>query len=499
MEFLFGWFFKKYRVDEDIELKSFFKKWFLISLGIILVTSIFSSGFHHFDEHWQILEFLNLKLGNIDKAVLPWEYQYQMRSFTQPLLYFIVTKVLFLDDPFIMAFVFRFITALIGWYAGCLLCLSSIYLYKDKKSIRWATILLSLCWYIPYLKVRPSSEGLSSTVFVIGLVLLVTEVFSKKDQPKSLMALFMAGLVCGFSFLFRFQLGFMILFLWFWMVFFSGIKFWRGFLFAIGVCVAVVIEIPIDRWGYGEWTFVPWNYLYQNLVLDKASNFPTSPWWDYFKSSTLRGIPPLSLLLISAQCLFWFKNPKSLFTWATFPLLLIHSLIAAKAIRYMFPIVIFTPMFLPWVHNYLLERAIFYKKLIGTKWGKGLGIFFLGINMILLTQLSLRSAKKAVGFYKEVYQSGISKIYYEGENPFTMLGLELNFYKKKNLEMKKISDFEEIQEKGIYLFSRKGKEIELNRKRGCEMKYLTYPEWLLSFNVGNWVGRSRVWSLWYCP
>ena len=49
----------------------------------------FSTGFQHFDEHFQILEFVNLKWGGIRGESLAWEYREKIRPWFQPWLFYL--------------------------------------------------------------------------------------------------------------------------------------------------------------------------------------------------------------------------------------------------------------------------------------------------------------------------------------------------------------------------------------------------------------------------
>ncbi|MBK5097796.1 MAG: hypothetical protein JJE01_08435 [Gemmatimonadetes bacterium] len=50
------------------------RNWLLVALVLNLAAAYFSWGFHQFDEHFQILEFANYKLGNSPASDLPWEF-----------------------------------------------------------------------------------------------------------------------------------------------------------------------------------------------------------------------------------------------------------------------------------------------------------------------------------------------------------------------------------------------------------------------------------------
>src|SRR5512133_3566523 len=66
------------------------RRGFAILLLVTLVTAYFSETFFFPDEHYQILEYMSLKLGITSAADLPWEFRAQARPWLQPFLYFLI-------------------------------------------------------------------------------------------------------------------------------------------------------------------------------------------------------------------------------------------------------------------------------------------------------------------------------------------------------------------------------------------------------------------------
>src|SRR5688572_24767330 len=102
-------------------LSRFHRNIFLVATGLYLITAWFSIGFHHFDEHYQILEFAGYKIGFNAADNLAWEFPSQIRPGLQPFLAFVLIKLLSLiqiTDPFIQAFFIRCVSA-----AFSLLCI----------------------------------------------------------------------------------------------------------------------------------------------------------------------------------------------------------------------------------------------------------------------------------------------------------------------------------------------------------------------------------------
>src|ERR1044072_8735709 len=96
-----------------------YRKWLLIALIVQIITAYFSVGFHQLDEHFQILEFANYKLGFSPSSDLPWEFRAQCRPGLQPFIAFCFAKsLLFLDiyNPFLLAFLLRLLMGLLSFW-----------------------------------------------------------------------------------------------------------------------------------------------------------------------------------------------------------------------------------------------------------------------------------------------------------------------------------------------------------------------------------------------
>ena len=122
----------------------------------------------------------------------------------------------------------------------------------------------------------------------------------------------------------------------------------------------------------------------------------------------------------------------------------------------------------------------------------------LTVNVVTLVIASTKPVNPSVNFYSYLWdQKAITKIYAKDESPFTMLGLDIEFYKKPGFQVEIWNDT--VEESGKYIFLRTGVDyFEFAKNENCEALYLAYPEWILHFNIGNWLSRSRVWSLFKC-
>lgn len=308
------------------------KKFPLIPILILYtLAAYFSSGFYHWDEYYQILEFTALKWGKTTAQELPWEFHAKMRPWLQAA---ILTPLKFLG-PHISVILMR---VLMG--CGHIFVLWKWFqLTKEKFSLKspyyfYATFLL---WFMPILLVRYSSESLSSLFLLACLYLFL------KDDRK-LANYLLLGSFAAIAFWSRFQVGVFLFFPMLWILLKHKIKqssaMFGSFLLVCGVMVF------IDTWGYGSFTLSPYEYFIQNIVHKKTSDYGINPWWDYPKWIFLKATP-----LISIPFLFGFfkftKNKESLpLSLGLIAFYFIHQMIGHKEFRFLFPLIPLVPFFI---------------------------------------------------------------------------------------------------------------------------------------------------------
>jgi phosphatidylinositol glycan class B len=109
-----------------------------------------------------------------------------------------------------------------------------------------------------------------------------------------------------------------------------------------GVSGVLVASLFIDRWGYGVWAFPPYEYLRVNLVEQAAARYGTYPFYAYLYAMLPNPFAPVVLLMILALLVCWMRRPRHVVTFCTVPFVLVHSAIAHKEERFLFPIAILT-------------------------------------------------------------------------------------------------------------------------------------------------------------
>jgi len=473
----------------------------LLILGAVLcsIAAWCTIGYHHPDEHFQIWEFANYKLGNIQASDLPWEFAAQMRPGLQPFLAYslvVVARALGLDNPYVQVFLMR------------LLCgVAALFIYwkwaewlerdlKNPDAARWMRIGLLFFWLMPYLNVRFSSENTSAICFFGGLLLLVREF----ENPKNRFSwqILLAGLLLGLSFFFRYQIAFAVIGLGAWLLFKSrpGMLQWTAL--ATGALIALGLGFVSDFWLYGEWVCAPYNYFFSNIIEGKAANFGISPFWWYLTEMPIALLPPMSVLLILFCALgIWYK-PSHVLTWCLVPFVLAHSLVAHKEVRFLFP------MAMPFFFFAALGWEVFKERFELKNWMvKTFGVF-LWVNGIVMLFRIFIPAKEITAYNKFLWewnnQHPESTLYIVTSKPEAPLPLTMSFYntpKQHRLgwhtDPQYKNDTTALKSGDLMLFTTSYSPPPSGFQ--LERVYAYYPEFILSNNTNDWQGRSRVWSI----
>ena len=467
------------------------KKYFFAVFVLISVAAFFSVGYHHADEHFQILEFAALKLKLTQPADLAWEYHFQMRPALQPALTVLVYKLVhfFYEEN-------NFITVIIlKWLSG-LLTFTGIFLlykvFKKELTTNYSLInifLLSSCfaWFFYYCGIRYSSETWSGGFFIIGFCCYFLL------QQKVIIKFILIGLCFGFSIVFRFQSialvsGFLL-----WLMIIKKEKLTTLLYITIGALLIYALGIIIDRWFYGKWVFTVFNYFYQNIILHKAENFGKQGVLFYFIETFIRGIPPISILIICSVILFFIYFPKHSITWSIFPFILVHFILTHKELRFLFPVIGFLPVMFVLVlqRTNMLERKStqFFLKICWI------------INLLLLTITIFKKLNVHEPLYKHIFYTYKEKsILYcldPDENPYVKVGLKVSFFMPKNLTIKKINSISEAKSVKGYtcLFVTKNRMKYEDSLFNKKMVYASFPDWVFKFNFNHWIERSDCYYL----
>ncbi|NVO02261.1 MAG: hypothetical protein HXX09_06115 [Bacteroidetes bacterium] len=462
------------------------KNIYILSIIILLITAFFSTGYHHFDEHFQILEFAGLKLNMTVASNLPWEYHHQLRPALQPLIAVFLMKFLSIfgiNNPFTIAFILRLLSAALAFIAMLLIYKNYENTITNEKLKKCFLLLSFFLWFMIYDSVRFSSENWSGSFFLIGFSLL------NSKQNTSKYCYFLVGLIFGVSFLLRYQIGFLIFGMLSWVLVIER-NFKKVALLSIGTIIFIGIGIIIDKWFYGEWTLTAWNYFwyfFDQNVINGIYKFSVDPWWYYFEKTFFQTIPPFSIVIILCFFLVFFLKRKDLLTWTIVPFLLIHFIISHKEMRFLFPIIGFIPILI--IKSIEIVQEKWKQDFIETKFVKIFIKLFFIVNILILAIVAFKPANDQISMYNFIYSNFQCKtvLYYFDANPYHRV-LDINFYKRQNLETKKISSINEIKPDSSTKQLIVVKDLKLLNQTSFKTKliYSQFPQWIKKFNFNNW-------------
>ncbi|MGB4846920.1 MAG: hypothetical protein WBP41_03330 [Saprospiraceae bacterium] len=480
--------------------QSQYRNIFIVSLAIFLITAFFSEGYYHPDEHFQILEFCNYKLGFSSAADLPWEFHEEIRPALQPAIALATIKALLLfhiRNPFSWALFLRILSGLFAWFV---MAKAILFFQKDFSTDQGKKIFLLLSfflWFIPFNNVRFSSENFSGITFLLSIYFTLQ---SLEDTSKNKVAkLFIAGFLLGLAFIFRFQMGLAIMGLGLWLMIIRKIELKYLLLLIVSGLCSVLFCIYLDYWFYGKWVLTPLNYYTANIIENKAANWGIKPWWTYFNYFIIDPVPPISILLLIFFVIGLIKKSKHVLVWCLVPFILAHFLIGHKEIRFMFPMA-FSFLFLA---AQGIDSFISSGKYLKT--GRIVFRICMFINIALLLIVMVRPAQEAICYYKFLYNYSSKKeitILSNEKDAYEVSGLRTNFYKSTHVNciitkdtLAQIEYVNILKPDSILILERELYENIKFPGYTKESIYSIFPEWVLKNNYNNWQHRTRIWNI----
>lgn len=479
-----------------------YRRSFLLGLLVLVVTSWFSVGYNHPDEHFQVLEFCNYKLFHSPLADLPWEYSNHCRSALQPFVAFGLCKsmvALGVYDPFIAAFLLRLGMSILAWWVTCrmvLLLLPEFVTPRGRDIFVGCNFFL---WFVPYLGVRFSAENTSAVFFFLALSFIMQE--GGAGKRRRVISLFVAGLLLGFTLFLRLQMGFAFVGLAVWMLFFKKVPFTEIAMLIFGGLVAAGLSVLVDYWFYGVWFFSPYNYFNVNIIQNVAAKFGVQPWWYYFVLFFQYGFAPLALCLIPLFFIGVWKKPRHVMALICVPFFLGHFLVGHKEMRFLFP--------LSYAFIFLISTGI-DTLLQNPAWGQsklfnGFYKLMVGLNIGMLVFKMFMPSQEVIRYFEFI--SGYSKKHNTtliafNKSPFRLDTAVLNFYKPNKVEVVVLHNPDSLTtvlndtagRSYIFLSHDLHPEKQLPNCH-TERLYSFFPDWLLAINLNHWQDRSNIWAV----
>jgi GPI mannosyltransferase 3 len=472
-------------------ISKFHKCTFALAFVVYLITAINSKGYLHYDEHYQIIEFANLKLGLTNAGDIAWEYNAQIRPALQPAIAIAVFKTLNavgITDAYILALALRLLTlllALTAIYFFVKSCLPFITIQIQK----WYILVSYFLWFLPFLNVRFSSETWSGLLFLFAVAVIQLNVFNRK------LLFTVAGLLLGLSFLCRFQAAFLIIGVLAWLIIIIKTSIKNIAVIIIAAGLAVVLGFGIDGWFYNELVFTPWNYFKVNIVQNVAAQFGTLPWHAYF--STILNTPtwPIGILILVCFCIVIYKMSTHFLLWVILPFVIAHSLIAHKEDRFLIPLINFVPLLI--ILGWQQIKDWYQKKIIYRTAGYIFIAVLLLINLLGLAVMGVSAlgyGTKAITSYIHNNYKGkpVNIIYTNYTNPYNVLywlNLKESFYSDDNVTAMSLQEFLSKTDSNLYkgsgmlLTCRKinfndPAILKIIQQFNLQLKMQSMPEWI---------------------
>ncbi len=473
----------------------------LAGAGLCAIAAWCTIGYHHPDEHFQIWEFANFKLGHIPATDLPWEFPAQIRPGLQPFLAYSTVMMLQkagMEDPFISIFLTRLLCGLAAIWVYWNWCLWLEPDFKNPGSARLLRLGLLFFWFIPYLNARFSSENTSAICFFGGLLLLLQQIDNQKNRMGWQMLA--AGFLLGTSFFFRYQIAFAGMGLVAWLLFQKKLAGASWATLGTGALFACGLGFAADFWVYGTWVCPPYNYFVTNILQSEA-RFGTEPWWWYFKEALIDLLPPFSIALLVFFALGIWQKPRHVLTWCMLPFVLAHFTVEHKEMRFLIPIIL--PFFFLTVAGWEFVQERYRVK----KWMLKPLALGLWINAIMLLFWIFVPAKEMAAYSKFLWdwheKHPESRVFFVKKEPRKSYPLNMPFYEIPAQDQ--VSWYTEPMYKNDTTALRSGDLMFFTEvlnppptaPAGFELKrvYAYYPDWLLRFNINDWQSRTRIWAI----
>jgi len=470
-----------------------FSKSKLLFLAIIVhtIAAWFSSGWHHPDEHFQLIEFAQHIDGQIAENELPMEYHLAMRPSIQVWLSYLQIQFyhfIGLHNPFFISFLMRLLIGFVSIAAAFYFHKQLI--LRDNQSSNIHLLLSLFMWAVVYVHVRFSSENLSGLLLILGTAYLLKE--------KNVKHIALGFFILGMAFEARFQSGFYSLGIGLYLLIQRQYSITQWLWAAVSAFTAIGLCSLLDCYYYQTWTFTPWNYFNLNIFHQVAASFGTEPWYWYLFQINEKLIPPFGFAILAGFLLCIWKPSNRMIGFGLLFFLLGHSLVGHKEFRFLFPLAYFMPLLCVMVYEQLGD-------LYAQKHPKLLPIVskvFIAVNTVALLVVSLSPAHQLVLLLNAIDQNipENSKVYFTEEHPFYSGQNKNSFYLQKNLDFQHLStdsviDLQVLSNRQAFVVCNSFEAPQFLENHPKVLQYSSFPEWLKVFNINGWMNRSNCYQV----
>jgi phosphatidylinositol glycan class B len=467
-------------------------------MSVYALAAFVSEGFFHPDEHFQILEFADYKLGGIPAADLPWEFGARIRPALQPAIALAFIKgfrAFGVVNPFAMAFGLRLLSGGLAILVYARFCQHTATGALEADSGKLLFFLAVVLWFVPVLSVRFSSEQWSALAFLTGVCLLPLET---GGADPGLLRMAGAGVLFGLAFDFRFQLALADVPVVAWMAL-RGSRRWRDVTrVSLGAVVAVGLGVLVDRWFYGDSVLTSWRYVQINLLHGKAAEFGVMPWWFYGTTTFVSAVPPISVVLLALAAVGAWQQRRHPLTWAVAVFVLGHSVLGHKELRFLFPMIlpVLWLVVCGWGHLQSWRRV--------SRTTAALIRLCIPINVVAFVFFLIRPLNQAVPTWHYVYDATTGTphvLYSDLPSLYRLTAGPAEFYRAPALTDRSVPSLDVV---GTPAAPVAPGDFWLQRRLGplpsvsgyeAEPVFRHIPTWMLWLDPTHWQERTPIWTV----
>ena len=305
-------------------------------LAVQILSAVNAIGYWHPDQQHSIIEFATYKMGITPKELMAMEFPNRIRQTIQVWLFlgfYRVMQFLHLDYAYTANMILRVITSLLGFALFNTILLRT---FRNERRLTLYTLLIiaNFSWSLPYVKTQFSSETYGGLVYFFAILLYK----AFRVRPMAMWQAMLVGFVLSLAFFFRFQMGFAMIGLGIWFLFFDRPSFRILTGMAMGFALGTALNVCLDSLYYGEFVFTPYNYWKTNIIDKRALRTAKSVWNYVGILSVALSAPPLSAVLLFFLGRGLYKKFSDPYCLSVTFFLLIHALIPHKEPRFLFPV-----------------------------------------------------------------------------------------------------------------------------------------------------------------
>ncbi|CAI5733683.1 unnamed protein product [Hyaloperonospora brassicae] len=341
-----------------------------------LWNALFVRTFFNPDEYWQSTEVAHRLVFGYGHLTWEWSDDAQLRGFAHPGIFAGLYKLLQLldvDSRWAVAYGPRLLQGLLA-AANDFFLYKLAWAYVGAKAAKWALFCQLFSWFTFYVMVRPFSNCVETVCTTAALALwpwkfLEDGAASKKcsdANPVKRSHRALSLMLAALGVLFRPTS--VVIWLYPGVMHLLQSRDRAHLVFGVVLPIAIVTLLAmlcIDRLGYGEWTFVPYNFFKFNVLEGKDKLYGEHPWSWYF----LQGYPAIvgTALPIALVGYLTIPSSKKDLGRTIMSALFVYSYASHKEFRFVLPLL--PPAFV--YAGYCLrnlERRLYFQLREKTQW-----------------------------------------------------------------------------------------------------------------------------------